>query len=326
MKKLSLLLLSFALYASVWAQNNFPTSNAIWNYSVSASDLFSSQNGTKNIYYTICGDTVIDGNVYYKLYTTLDTVLCGDNLKYFLGLFRQDGQKVYFTPYHRLNYPYSDYLGTEHLLYDFGVSIGDTVHIDYGFRYYFWQDNYGRQGDYHSFTEYEPIDKQLIVSNIEMGEDGMKKIYLESTGEYGYEYDIWYEGMGSPLGLFRSGEMHGVLDGYDFGFSLKCFKHNDIVKYVDNSDCNKCFCQNYVNIQENTINKIKIYPNPTIGELRVSGDKLHLDCIEIFDVYGRKQESRKRKAEDGMVLDISPLQSGIYFLKIDNQIVKIIKN
>jgi hypothetical protein len=34
MKKLSLLLLSFSLYASVWAQNSFPTSNAIWNESI----------------------------------------------------------------------------------------------------------------------------------------------------------------------------------------------------------------------------------------------------------------------------------------------------
>jgi Leucine-rich repeat (LRR) protein len=88
-----------------------------------------------------------------------------------------------------------------------------------------------------------------------------------------------------------------------------------------------------VGVKENSLSNILIYPNPTKGELHVTNVTCDGRDIEIFDMLGRLQkvEGRKRKAESGgekgeTVLDISRLPAGIYFLKIDNQTVKIIKN
>jgi len=74
-----------------------------------------------------------------------------------------------------------------------------------------------------------------------------------------------------------------------------------------------------------------IYPNPASNELHVTSYTLHVTDIEVFDVYGRTQNVKfpSNKLEgwqpkaDGVVIDISNLPAGVYFVKIytkENQI------
>jgi len=76
----------------------------------------------------------------------------------------------------------------------------------------------------------------------------------------------------------------------------------------------------------------QIYPNPTTGKLTMDNGQLTIESVEIYDIYGRKQkgERRKEKGEREIVIDISELYNGIYFVKIqtENGIVvkKVIKN
>jgi len=83
-----------------------------------------------------------------------------------------------------------------------------------------------------------------------------------------------------------------------------------------------------VGINENEHSNLFIYPNPTNEELRITNYELRMGDVEIFDIMGRMQnaECRMQNAEEEMVINISHLQAGIYFLKIDNQTIKIIKN
>ena len=65
-----------------------------------------------------------------------------------------------------------------------------------------------------------------------------------------------------------------------------------------------------------------VYPNPTLGELRVESGEWRVENVEVFDVLGRKQEtgSRRQEAECGRYeLNISHLPAGIYFLKIQTE-------
>jgi hypothetical protein len=50
--------------------------------------------------------------------------------------------------------------------------------------------------------------------------------------------------------------------------------------------------------------------------------------VEVFDIYGRKQSNVSRVTcnEGEIVLDVSNFPAGIYFLKINNEVVKVIKN
>jgi hypothetical protein len=76
---------------------------------------------------------------------------------------------------------------------------------------------------------------------------------------------------------------------------------------------------------------LQVYPNPTTGELTVSGERYAVSGIEVFDVYGRKHENSPPFMEgwqpkaDGVVINISHLHTGIYFLKMGNETVKVIK-
>jgi len=81
---------------------------------------------------------------------------------------------------------------------------------------------------------------------------------------------------------------------------------------------------------------IIVYPNPTSGKLRMENGELRIRDVEIFDLIGRKQmlrqaqqpktESRKGEEEKGeMVIDISGLSAGVYFLKINTDAGEVVK-
>jgi hypothetical protein len=82
----------------------------------------------------------------------------------------------------------------------------------------------------------------------------------------------------------------------------------------------------YVGINENKYANLIVYPNPTNGELRITNYEFGITNIEIFDVYGRKHLTGLPSY--GLTvsnLNISHLPAGIYFLRIDETIVKVVK-
>ena len=67
-------------------------------------------------------------------------------------------------------------------------------------------------------------------------------------------------------------------------------------------------------IGENTKVEVKIFPNPTDGQLQVTSYELRVTDIKIFDVMGKNLPLLWRGQGEG--LDISHLASGTYFLQI----------
>ena len=78
---------------------------------------------------------------------------------------------------------------------------------------------------------------------------------------------------------------------------------------------------------ENSINDLQVYPNPTHGKVFVEADDLV--SVVVYDVLG--QEIMQSNATDNVAtLNLSGLQSGVYFIKADaltgSSIQKIILN
>ena len=72
---------------------------------------------------------------------------------------------------------------------------------------------------------------------------------------------------------------------------------------------------------------ISIYPNPTKGELTINNEQLRTMSVEVFDVYGRKQKI-SRMSEIGkskIEINIAHLSAGIYFVKVGNRTMKVVK-
>jgi hypothetical protein len=69
---------------------------------------------------------------------------------------------------------------------------------------------------------------------------------------------------------------------------------------------------------------LSVYPNPTTGKIVVSGQLLVVS-VEIYDVVGKKLLSFQLSTLDSNEIDISHLANGMYFLKVDGKVYKVVK-
>ena len=78
---------------------------------------------------------------------------------------------------------------------------------------------------------------------------------------------------------------------------------------------------------EMTKSNIKIYPNPTTGQLTIDNGELTMDNVKIYDIIGKVIDNYQLSIVNSqLIIDVSHLPAGMYFLKINNEILKIIKN
>ena len=85
-----------------------------------------------------------------------------------------------------------------------------------------------------------------------------------------------------------------------------------------------------VSITTITNNELRIFPNPTTGQLIIASPTPSTGgeqtTIEIYDIVGKRvQQSPMSALSPETTIDISHLSNGMYFLKIDGKTVKIIK-
>jgi hypothetical protein len=159
----------------------------------------------------------------------------------------------------------------------------------------------------------------------------------ENSEKMSYTYD---ENNNVNLGIYQEWENNTWIDAIGY-LNLHYNSLKSIWKYYDLFKFSATYIKTGSNfVQEHRIESvINLYPNPTTGELQVTSYELQVTNIEVFDIYGRKQkaESRKQKGNsppfmeawqpqaDGVVIDISELQAGIYFVKISTGAGAVVK-
>ena len=79
-----------------------------------------------------------------------------------------------------------------------------------------------------------------------------------------------------------------------------------------------------------TSSKFQVYPNPTTGQLRITNYELREDAvIAIYDVVGRNVgvglKPTPTPTENEIVIDISHLAKGMYYLKVGEKTVRFVK-
>ena len=95
---------------SFYSYHPFLKEGKTWNYQEYYHNLWDGEQWTKEISYVINGTTEIDGKTYYKMYRISE-----DGSNYYCAL-REEDRKVW---------QYNSYDG-DHLIYDFGMSVGDS--------------------------------------------------------------------------------------------------------------------------------------------------------------------------------------------------------
>jgi poly(3-hydroxybutyrate) depolymerase len=84
-------------------------------------------------------------------------------------------------------------------------------------------------------------------------------------------------------------------------------------------------CTDVSNIDDYNLDKIKVYPNPTNSKITVTGASNQTIEYSIFNVFGQLVLSGSGTS-DTLQINLSELDSQVYFLKINNKVIKIIKN
>ena len=75
-----------------------------------------------------------------------------------------------------------------------------------------------------------------------------------------------------------------------------------------------------INTREVTMQKLKLYPNPTTAQLNIINAKMD-SIISIYSITGAKVFTSKY---DGLPVNLEQLKEGLYFVKIENTTLKLI--
>jgi hypothetical protein len=80
-----------------------------------------------------------------------------------------------------------------------------------------------------------------------------------------------------------------------------------------------------IGISDFALSAIKVYPNPTTGELRIENGELRIDNIVVYDVYGRKVFEQKETLTILRYYDITVLPAGVYFVRISTETCEVVR-
>jgi len=197
-----------------------------------------------------------------------------------------------------------------------------------------------------TFSENYYLDIANISSNTISLVVKREIIFLVNEAENSFCFDEYcfgsgYDGPTDPY-TFSAGDtlFHTGDNEFHTTYSPNGQGGISIIKYIFYDDNNPTdatsvvfkFDSGPVGIKDITnATSLKIYPNPTDGQLKIeSGSSTGslpsiLSNVEVYDIYGRKLSDFNFQLSTNEI-DISNLSSGMYFLKIDGTVVKIVKN
>ena len=216
----------------------------------------------------------------------------------YVGAIRQDTGAVYFQPADSAQ---------AYLLYDFGVSMGDTLRDVYVNELL----GTGTGG----WMNAELIDLVVTSSAPSTNYDGRIEVQ-------GYALDLgmgtdfqWVEGIGSIHGLFTLNPLN--VSGYWYG--IHCMSHRDTVRWEEGAwfvnTPGSCSPQ-YVGIAEEAGAPFSVYPNPTTGTVFVDAGEQRIEEVRISDTMGRTEPILLAGHATLLALDLGDRATGLYMLHL----------
>lgn len=278
-----LLVFSLIVVFQSKAQNTypFPDTNAYWNMFTFGWSGLIVENPIG-----VIGDTTINSTQYIKICQSTDTLFEFQSDYPFYCAVREEDSKYYFV------FPNDT---TEILYYDFNLEVGET--INYPQNEFIWL----------------PITLKVIAKDsLLIGNSYRKRLTLENNdGTTGWMPQNWIEGIGSDYGLRM---VHNYL--VDYGFATSCLHQNDTLFYL-NPQFQACYRWTLVGLEENQIQPLKLFPNPTNEQIsfELLSDELLQAPFEIVNMQGKNYYNSTINSSN---FSISTIQfpSGVYFYQI----------
>ena len=230
-----------------------------------------------NYYIHFNGDTIVNGSRYLKVFQSTDSLYSDDE---FMGLMYEDtiNQEVYFR----------DPEGNEGLIYDFSVSVGDTITI------------------INCCYNYEQVLVCNAIDSLIIDEQFKKRFSFSINYAARYIDDVWIEDIGSMNGILYPGVM--LAGGFR---EFLCYKYNDTLIYTNpiHQTCRKDAFYPYI-VQEYYDTAYLYYPYEFRFQIT--------DTTEIDNVswYGWEIPPDFYLDEANGILEGYPSQLGLFFCSI----------
>lgn len=282
------LMIVFMLLMNVFAKaqtsvyHPFPESNAIWNVNCLVWPCYNSNWPYEYFSYTISGDTVINSITYHKWY--IPSVVYADhcdsiNVAGYVGAFRNDipNKKVYYINSHSK---------TEEILYDFNITVGDTI---------------------KSCGINQPYTMQIFAEDsVRIGGNYRKMWHGFSIN--GGSIDI-IEGIG---GTFDPIHYCPVMDSPTY--NLTCFSQNGDINYPNVSPCNIIGTINSIDVDFT----VTLSPNPFHSSTLLTLSKAFENAdFKIYNTSG-KQVRQQKIISQTTTIHREGLSNGIYLFQVIN--------
>ena len=233
------------------------------------------------------GDTTINSEQWFKLYSTNDTLFQNDLL--YLGSLREENNKVF----------YIDTMNQVDTLYDFNLNVGDSVLFDLNSTGAEWL---------------EIIDVTTIQINGE-SYDQLKFSEPTMTG-FSDLNEIWIEGIGSIHGPIFPNKPRRFSHEIPDSMLVTCsFSDNQYVWQHTSYD--DCYVNIVLGIDQSDMFDFSVYPNPFSDIVHFENNGLGTYEVTILNGVGQIVSQLHCESKNE-AFDLSALKAGVYFMRISN--------
>lgn len=256
----------------------FPTDDVVWSNALYTVEEFEDGAGyyfkLDNItHYCGSGEDTIIGTQTYSIIET-----CGIGYK---GALRDEEGVVYYVP---------EDSETEYLLYDFTVSVGDTLNDLY--------------------FDFEPpggTGEVIVHSVSEVEVDGIVRRVIGFNTSF-----KWIEGIGCEKGFLAD----FYAEASEYGHGLYCMSADDTTRYIENEgvvNVEGVCSLTAGNMKYDDLIEFSVYPNPAKDIVNcIFGENIQVSEAFVTGVDGKIVSVSWSKQESGLVFSINDLPNGLY--------------
>jgi hypothetical protein len=288
-------------YSSFSQSVQFPTEDAVW--SVYSESIGLTERDT-TIHYISFGDTLIENEVYQKLYASNDTLPSIANRLEYVGSYKELNRRFLFIA--------SDSI-TQDTVYDFNLEVGTVIDS--------YENCLPKTPDCLYFA-IQSVDTIMTLDGVKRKRYNIHKyVRIDEDRLEGFYIFSWIEGIGSTIGLIPN---YNLIYFQSFPISpvtietLLCFKEKEALTYTDSLlyDGN-CFIDKFVSVQNQYLKDVEIYPNPFYSNVEVllDKDRVYRLSLDVFNSLGQRVHQQEVENSNASI-SLSYLPSGTYYLKI----------